>query len=169
MLAPVDLDSADAMMQHRRVIRTKPLLHKIYEEHYHFFAEQLRSVPSGPRVEIGSGGGFIQEIIPETITSEVICVPHVDLVFSALAMPFKTDSLAAIMMINVFHHLQDAAQFLREVSRCLVPGGKVLMIEPANTLWSRFVYSNFHHEPFDPAQQQWQLPPGGRMTTANDA
>jgi hypothetical protein len=72
-------------------------------------------------------------------------------------------------MMNVFHHLQDTDEFLASAQRCLMPGGKIVMIEPANTPWSRFIYKTFHHELFDPSQVKWHLPPGGPMSQANGA
>jgi hypothetical protein len=42
------------------------------------------------------------------------------------------------------------------------------MIEPANTPFSRLVYTRFHHEVFDPAAG-WILPDGGPLSTSNQA
>ena len=42
------------------------------------------------------------------------------------------------------------------------------MIEPANTLWSRFVYRNFHHELFDP-EGKWELKEIGPLSCGNGA
>ena len=72
-------------------------------------------------------------------------------------------------MIDVFHHIPDVEQFLREAVRVLKSGGKIVMVEPANTLWGRFIYQNFHHEPFLPDVLDWQLPPGGPLSMANGA
>ena len=40
--------------------------------------------------------------------------------------------------------------FFRRRLRCVRPGGVIAMIEPWVTPWSRFVYTRFHHEPFEP-------------------
>jgi SAM-dependent methyltransferase len=96
------------------------------------------------------------------------CERH-DLSFSALDMPFADGDLAGLYMLDVFHHIPDVRRFLEEAARCLAPGGKVVMLEPANTLWGRFIYRNFHHEPFEPAATQWSLPAGGPMSMANGA
>jgi hypothetical protein len=42
------------------------------------------------------------------------------------------------------------------------------MIEPANTLWARFIYKNFHHELFDP-QADWGLKETGPVSLGNGA
>ena len=69
-------------------------------------------------------------------------------------------------MIDVLHHVSDAAAFFKEVTRCLKPGGKVVMIEPANTPWSRFIHRNFHHERFD-TTAGWALAGAGPFSGAN--
>ena len=164
-----DLDSAQASIEHSRLINSKLYLRNIYEEHYRFFGEQTKNAPVGHKLELGSGGGFLREVMPGALTSDVVKLPTTAIVLSGTQLPFPQESLAAIMMINVLHHIQNVHDFFDEALRCLKPGGRILMIEPANTLWSRFIYKNFHHEPFVPEQKDWLLPQGGRMSSANDA
>ena len=83
-------------------------------------------------------------------------VQGVDKVFCATEMPFTDESVDAFFMIDVLHHISDTRSFLREALRCLKPGGKVVMIEPANTLWARFIYTHFHHEGFEVKATGWQ-------------
>ena len=83
-------------------------------------------------------------------------------------MPFDNQSLDAIVMIDVLHHIPDARAFFREATRCLKPGGRVVMIEPANTCWGRFIYTHFHHEGFDP-NTVWEFQSQGPLSTANGA
>ncbi len=165
----LDLDSPDASIQHSQLIRSKLFLREIYREHYQYFRSEIAPVPAGAVVELGSGGGFIREVLPAALTSDVVRLPDASLVMSGLSLPFADSSISAIVMINVLHHLQDVGAFLHEAQRALKPGGKIVMVEPANTLFSNFIYRNFHHEPFDPAQVGWTLPKGGRMSVANDA
>ena len=42
------------------------------------------------------------------------------------------------------------------------------MTEPANTLWGRFIFQNFHHEPFVPSAG-WRFEAAGPMSSANIA
>jgi len=167
--ALADLDAPEASEEHARLIREKPLLKKIYRDHYKFFARELRGTPAGAKVELGSGGGFVRDLIPNMICSDVVRLSSTQMTFSALELPFCGDSLGALCMINVLHHLPRVRNFFSESVRCLAPGGKLIMIEPANTLLSRFIFSNFHHEPFDPEQAEWEFPSTGRMSSANDA
>jgi SAM-dependent methyltransferase len=163
-----DLDDPAVTALHGRIIRRKPFLRKIYQEIYHRFKAALRPGHDRAVVELGSGAGFLKEVIPQAITSDVLGVPGLTARFSALALPFADASLDAILMIDVLHHLPDVARFLREADRCLRKGGRILMVEPANTLWARFVYTHFHHEPFQPAAD-WKLDGAGPLSSANGA
>jgi len=163
-----DLDAPEVVLLHRSIIKKKPFLRKLYTDFYRMFALEVPDLAKKVCVELGSGGGFIKEILPSVQTSDILPAPDMDHCFSALKMPFPDLSVDAFLMIDVFHHVADSAAFLKEMNRCLKPGGQVVMIEPANTLWGRFIYQNFHHEPFDPSAG-WTLPVGGPLSTANGA
>jgi SAM-dependent methyltransferase len=154
--------------KHREIIRRKRFLRYIYEEWYGGIAERLPAV-DGAVLELGSGPGFLKEFIPRIITSEVIPFPGIDMVVDAAAIPFKTSSMRAIVMVDVLHHLPDPRAFLGEANRCLAPGGAVIMVEPWVSGWSSFVYKWLHHEPFDPMAVQWETQVDGRLSGANSA
>ena len=162
-----DLDDPSATILHAEIINSKGFLKKLYVDFYHILKDKL---PESAKtiVELGSGGGFIKEIIPSALTSDILDVDGLDHVFSALEMPFGDASVDAFVMIDVLHHIPDPEQFFREADRCLIPGGKIIMIEPANTPWSRFIYKNFHHEEFDP-ESGWTLSASGPLSQANGA
>lgn len=165
---PHDLDSPERTVYHRQIIRNKFFLKKLYHEWYSIFMNIKPLLPSGKIVELGSGGGFLKDIDPTVICSDIIDLPSNDLTFSALEMPFENGELSAIFMIDTFHHIPDSALFLKETTRVLQKGGVLMMIEPANTLWGRFIYQNFHHEPFDP-DGEWTIPSSGPLSGANGA
>jgi len=146
---PFSLDDPRTTLAHRDIILSKPFLKKLYEAWYEVFIKRARAIKGGKYLEIGSGGGFLKELFPEVITSDILPLPNVDLVFSAEEMPFKNEELSAIMMLNVFHHIPNPHLFLKEAERTLVKGGRIIMIEPANSFLGRLIYKNFHHEPFD--------------------
>ena len=60
----------------------------------------------------------------------------------------------------------DAQLFLSEANRVLHEDGKLIMIEPAKSLWGSFIYSAFHHESFNP-KGTWQNPDSGPLSGAN--
>lgn len=145
---PFDLDDPRATLAHRDIILQKPFLKQLYTNWYNVFINTSKQIKGGIYLEIGSGGGFLKDVFPEVVTSDILDLPVVDNVFSAEEMPFKSNEVACIMMLNVFHHIPKPHLFLKEAERTLVKGGKIVMIEPANSALGRFIYKRFHHEPF---------------------
>ncbi|MFA6187433.1 MAG: class I SAM-dependent methyltransferase [Phycisphaerae bacterium] len=162
------IDDPLTTLLHFKIIQNKKFLKKIYIDFYKQFLYAIDNPISKTLVELGSGGGFIKEIIPNVITSDVIKVPGVDMVFSAEQMPFENGSVDAFFMFDVLHHIPNPRMFFKEAVRCLKTGGKIVMIEPANTLWGRFIYKNFHHEGFD-EKAGWQMESTGPLSCANGA
>jgi SAM-dependent methyltransferase len=165
----LDLESAEATAAHELLLREKPFLRSLYAHYYAEFARAHRNAPEGLRVELGSGAGFLDETIPGLVRLDIRKGARIDIVASALAMPFASRSVGALFMLNVLHHLPDAEAFFSELSRVLVPGGRAVFVEPYVSPISRLVYRNAHHEPFDPAQRDWRVAGKGAMTAANDA
>jgi SAM-dependent methyltransferase len=160
-------DSPNLIRIHHELIQRKPFLRSIYREHYRELGRCVAGCPEGPIIEIGSGGGFIKEVLPETVTTDLHLEPHLDRVMSAERIDFPDQSVAAILMLNVFHHLPDPRAFLREAERALRPGGRIILIEPAHTwLWKR-LYRLFSAESYDETNREWGFPPVGRFTGAN--
>jgi SAM-dependent methyltransferase len=164
----LDIDSPETTRLRKRIIREKGFLYRVYREWYRRIAAE---VPPGPGdvLELGSGAGFLKEHIPDLITSEVFPVEGVDRIVDAAELPFGSAALRAVVMTNVFHHLPEPRRFLDEASRCVRPGGRVVMLEPWNTPWSRLIYTRLHHEPFDPAAPEWGFAGHGPLSDANGA
>src|SRR3989344_2792040 len=146
-----DLDDPQTTIIRKKIIEQNIFLKNLYTDFYTIFKDSLIGLGKKRKlIELGSGAGFIKKIIPDVITSDVIKLPDVDLHFSATHIPFKNESIDRIFMLNVIHHIQDPRLFFKEIDRCLKKSGKLIAIEPSNTLWGRFVYKHFHYEDFDP-------------------
>jgi len=155
-------------LYHREIILRKKFLRNLYLQWYNEFIQEIKNLPNDNIIEIGSGGGFLKDLEPNVICSDVFDLPTNDMTFSALDIPFDDNSAAAILMLDTLHHIPDIEKFLDEACRILAKGGKIIMIEPANSLWGRFVYKNFHHEPFD-TNGGWTIPDAGPLSGANGA
>ncbi len=162
------LDDPRTTLAHRDIILNKPFLKRLYQDWYKIFISTSRSVGKGKYLEIGSGGGFLKEEFPEVVTSDILDLPVVDKVFSAEQMPFGENEFGCIMMLNVFHHIPKPYLFLKEAERTLIKGGKIIMIEPANSALGRFIYKRFHHEPFDPTGPR-EIKAGNPLSHSNQA
>jgi SAM-dependent methyltransferase len=164
----LDLDDPATTIRRREILRRKPFLRRIYAEWYDRIAKELP--PSGgPILEIGSGAGFFGHFMPQLITSELLPVPGVDVSLDATRVPFRGSSLDGIVMTNVLHHIPRVRDFFHEAARCVKVGGAIVMIEPWVTRWSRFVYTRFHDEPFEPEAATWEFHSGGPVSSANGA
>jgi SAM-dependent methyltransferase len=164
----LEIDSPQTTTLRRRIVREKRFLRQLYEEWYRMIRDALPATEGGV-LELGSGAGFMDEFIPGLITSEIFPTPGASIVLDGTRLPFAPRSLRAIVMTDVFHHVPAPRAFLAEAKRCLQPGGRVIMIEPWVTPWSRFVYGHFHHEPFEPDAERWEFPSSGPLSGANGA
>lgn len=165
-----DLDAPSTTLEHRRILMEKPFLRKLYEEWYRSFLDKAGTVgTSGILLEVGAGGGFLKEICPWAICSDILPLPHCDLTFSATCMPLRDRTVRGIFLINVLHHIPDTRAFFREVERVLIPNGVLFMVEPANTPMGRLIYTRLHHEPFAPERTEWEFESHGPLSCANGA
>lgn len=164
-----DLDDPKVTIIRMKVIQENVFLKNLYADFYTIFKDSLKDLPKGRKlIELGSGGGFIKKVIPDVVTSDVMKLPNIDSQFSAANMPFKNKSIDRFFMLNVIHHIHDTIMFFKEIDRCLKKNGKLIAIEPANTLWSRFIYQHFHHEEFN-SRGGWTLKSKKALSDANGA
>lgn len=97
-------------------------------------------------VELGAGPGFFKEYCPSLISTDAISTRWLDLVCDACALSFPAESVGALVLLDVLHHLPRPLDFMSEAARVLRPGGVVAMIEPWITPASYLLYRYFHHE-----------------------
>jgi SAM-dependent methyltransferase len=168
LTAGICVDDPATTELRKQIISSKPFLKAIYDEWYGMLAAGLPP-GDGDVLELGSGAGYCDRFIPGLITSEVFSCPSVKLMADAQRLPFRDSSLRAIVFTDVLHHIPNVREFFAGASRCLRQGGKILMVEPWVTPWSRFVYQHFHHEPFCPEAEDWQFPTSGPLSGANGA
>ncbi len=155
------LDVAET--QHRRDVeeiaeiwRRKPLLRRVYHDFY-MLIKQWLSDNDGETVEIGAGIGGLKTILPNCISTDMFPSPWTDQSENVYRLSFANESLANVVMLDVFHHLQFPGDALAECLRVLVHGGRVLIFEPDIGAMGLLVYGLLHHEPLGLLQQiQWR-------------
>lgn len=160
-----EFDTKKSLLAHKKIINNNKFLNLINKRFYKMIAS---NVSQKPVVEMGSGPGFIKKVIHGAITTDVIKGPGIDKVVNAEKLPFRSKSVGSIVMLNVFHHIKNPIKALHEFNRCLKPNGKIIMVEPWPTLWSKFIYHNFHNEEFN-VKGNWKIKGTGRMSDANGA
>jgi SAM-dependent methyltransferase len=174
-LRGLDVDTPELAAAHRRILARKAIVRRLFERFYRECRRMdLRHFARcpGARLEIGSGAGFLHDVYPDVVTSDVKPLAFVDLVCHAERLPVRDASLRAIYAINVFHHLPDPRGFFRAAARALHPGGGVVLIEPFHGPLARRLFRDlFTSERFDPDVPGWEADgaAGGPMSDANQA
>jgi SAM-dependent methyltransferase len=167
MHAETDASRARAL---RARLARKPALRRFYLEVYDKYRSCLSRCPrEGIAIEVGSGVGFAKEVIAELVTSDVVPYPWLDRIVDARAMPFEGETLRAIFLLNVLHHVTDAERFFDEAQRCLVPGGRLLIIDQYRGWISTPILRYAHREGFDPDAADWKFDSAGHASGANGA
>ena len=153
----------------KAIIHQRPLLKWGYDDWYaRLLADSRSGAEPGLLVELGSGGSYLKELEPAIITSDVVA-GVADRVIDARQLPFPDNSVKALFLTHVFHHIPDVSAFFAEAQRVLVPGGVISMIEVAHTPFARFFFKNFHHEPYRDECQEWPFAQTDSMMDSNQA
>lgn len=125
----------------------KPILRKIYKGFHNRISENLPAQLDGKIVEIGSGVADISETIPNCLRTDIFPNPWIDQVENAYNLSFSDQTVAGIILFDVFHHLRYPGRALEEFQRVLMTGGHLIIFDPGMSLLGRLVYGPFHPEP----------------------
>ncbi len=159
----------DFFLTQRQFIKNKALLFRSYRMFYDHFLKIIHSQKcEGIILELGSGGSLLKDFLPDVTTSDVT-EGVADLKVDAQKLPFKDQSLRAIFMSSVLHHIPNCELFFKEVDRCLINNGVCVMVEPTSNFLGRFFYKHFHHEPHHPELQEWIFDQSNSMLDTNQA
>lgn len=168
----LDVNDVRTVHAHKQTIERNPLLRWIYKKRYQELLPSLEATASLglPRVEIGSGPSHMERFIPGLVKTDVIEHSNVERVVDGEILPFGDESLAAIFMTNVLHHLREPANFLREAERALAKGGRLVCVEPSNS-WLQKLATNrgSPHEYNDDTIATWHNDITGRLSHANNS
>ncbi len=145
--------------RNREAWQKRPLLRQVYEDFHRRIASHLTHDIQGLTVELGSGIGSIKQVVPECITTDLFPNPWLDRQENAYRLSFANQSVANLILFDVWHHLEFPGTALAECRRVLAPQGRLIVFEPAMGLLGRLVYSLGHHEPVAFRQPvQWFAP-----------
>lgn len=139
--------AAERLAAQRRVWAAKPVLADIYRRE--FFDRLVSHCVPGTIVEVGGGPGFFKEAVPDSLSFDIVATPWADFVADGQRLPLRSSSIANLVCTDVFHHLSDPVAFLAETGRVLRPGGRLVMVEPWASGFSRLLYTYCHEEDFD--------------------
>lgn len=149
-----DSQAQEQLLRHRRTWEQKPVLRRIYNGEFFTRLIAQRQI-EGASIEVGAGPGFLKQFFPSVISTDLIFCPWLAAVADAQRLPFRSASVANIFGLDMLHHLAAPMDLLREASRILVPGGRLILIEPWITPFSWFIFRFFHQERCDLSEAPW--------------
>jgi SAM-dependent methyltransferase len=120
------------------------------------YRDQFKDLPTAETLsilEIGSGTSPLKQFHSNIVTSDILHLDYLDLVFDCHEIDkldvIKDKSLDVITLTNVLHHLKSPIAFLNCAAGKLKPGGKVIATEPFFSVLSTVIFKYLHHEPVD--------------------
>ena len=120
------------------------------------YRDQFKDFPNPAALsilEIGSGTSPLKQFLSNVVTSDVLDLDYLDLVFDCHEIDkldaIKENSLDVITLTNVLHHLKSPIAFLNRAASKLKPGGKVIATEPFFSALSNVIFRYLHHEMVD--------------------
>jgi SAM-dependent methyltransferase len=145
-------DRAVTLRNRARLAANKNLLFW-YRELYRDQFKDLPNPASLSILEIGSGTSPLKQFLSNVVTSDVLELDYLDLVFDCHDIDkldaIKDNSLDVITLTNVLHHLKSPIAFLDRAAIKLKSGGKVIATEPFFSAVSTLIFKYLHHEPVD--------------------
>jgi SAM-dependent methyltransferase len=145
-------DRATTLRNRARLESNRNLL-SWYRELYR---DQFRDFPNPESLsilEIGSGTSPLKQFHSNILTSDILHLDYLDLVFDCHEIDrldaIRDNGLDVITLTNVLHHLKSPIAFLNRSARKLKPGGKVIATEPFFSVLSTAIFKYLHHEPVD--------------------
>jgi SAM-dependent methyltransferase len=162
--------------EQRDIVSTDPYLSSAYRAAYHAMLDaeaDLLLGPGGPpvgaRIEVGSAGGFLHDVDPTIVCTDVRLGPDVELLATSERLPFRTRGVRTIFAKDCLHHIPDIEAFFEEVRRVCVPGGGVVCYEPYWSPVARTIYRHLHPEDFDDRTDSWSFPSDDPLAASNQA
>ncbi len=132
------------LSEHRRIWQSKRVLRAVYEDCYRRMAA---ACGPGRTLEIGGGTGNMKAFLSDIVSIDIQFATWLDVMADAHRLPFADASFRNVVMFDVLHHLERPRLFLGELARVLVPGGRLVVVEPAISPLSYVFYAYFHPEP----------------------
>lgn len=148
---PLYQHDLDHTLANRRRLPHNRNLMLWYQELYRDVFRTVPDIATKRVLEVGSGTSPLTLFLPNVITSDVLMLEHIDLVFDCHDIAdfsrIPDHSIDVITLTNVLHHLRDPIHFLRSATRKLTKGGELFIVEPYFSVLSYPLFKFLHHEP----------------------
>jgi len=141
----------DRTRENRSRLQRNPNLMFWYQQLYQELFRTIPDISQKKILEIGSGTSPLKMFLPNIVTSDILELDYLDIVFDCHRIAdhesIADNSIDILTLTNVLHHLSDPIDFLRNATRKLAKGGEVFIVEPYFSLVSYPLFKFLHHEP----------------------
>ena len=141
------MDAKTKLQLYQATWQRKPILQRIYRQWYTRIFSKING--GGAILELGSGSGMGKEFHQDIILGDLVHNNWLDLVLNGEKLPLSDGSLCDIIMIDTLHHIKNPVMFLKEATRVLAAGGRIIAIEPYAGKPAYYFWNYLHHEPVD--------------------
>lgn len=169
----VDLDDQDRMLFHQMILEKKTLLQDVFSQFHHQMIaldNECLGHSEGIRLEIGAGVCPMNKTAQDILVTDFVPSAGSDIVLDAQCMGIRSETVRTVYGQNCFHHFSDPRKFFNEITRVLIPGGRLILLEPYYGLLAGVLFKHmFKSEGFDKEAAEWETPIKGPMNGANQA
>jgi SAM-dependent methyltransferase len=153
VLSTEEANNRVTTLRNRARLRENQNLLFWYRKLYHDQFKDFSDVDALSILEVGSGTSPLKLFHPSILTSDILDLDYLDLVFDCHNIDkletIKDGSLDLITLTNVLHHLKSPIDFLNRAAIKLKRGGKLIATEPFFSAISTLIFKYLHHEPVD--------------------
>ena len=104
----------------------------------------------GAELELGCGVTPMSDHYPNILSTDIEVTDCTSKVLDACELGELTEKYSAIYGVNCFHHISEKRKFFEQAAMALEPGGVIILLEPADTIFSRILYPRlFKVESYD--------------------
>ena len=162
----IDLEISSTKPEFTQVVRDMQSL-MVSKMEENFRPLQLQEIREF--IELGAGVIPMSNLDARIKSTDVVPSDHLDGVLDATSLDIANNCVSGFFLQNTFHHIPDPKAFFEETSRVLIPGGRIVILDPFYNTISRWLYMRlFKTEDFD-MNGSWKSDSAHAMIGANQA
>lgn len=162
----VDFEISSTKPEFTQVVRDMQSL-MVTKMEENFRPSQTREIRE--YIELGAGVIPMSNLDPRIKSTDIVPSDHLDGVLDATKLEVADNCVSGFFLQNTFHHIPDPTAFFEETSRVLIPGGRIVILDPYYNTISRWLYMRlFKTEDFD-VNGNWSSDNSHAMIGANQA
>lgn len=146
-----------AELDTRDIVQQDVYLLDLYRLAYSRLAQITTGATQDRSIEIGSGSGIAALTGRRWIMTDLAGKYPLHIRNNAEALPWRSESIDALILKDTWHHIPEIEDFLEEAHRVLRPGGVIAVFDPYWGTLARFVYRFLHQERWDAKTSTWSF------------